>query len=90
MKGQQTLIGKSCINCTAGGKIGFQTSGQVPLTPEEEEMVNGMRDDVKKAYDVEQEEKNKPWWKKAGEFIVDCVPVVGPIVSMAKNISLFI
>lgn len=87
VKGQQTLIGKSCIKCVAGGKIKFQTSGQVPLSPEEEEQLNGMRDDVKKAYDKEQEEKNKPWWKKAGEFIVDCVPVVGPIVSMAKNIS---
>lgn len=87
VKGQQTLIGKSCIKCSVGGKIKFQTSGQVPLSPEEEEQLNGMRDDVKKAYDKEQEEKNKPWWKKAGEFIVDCVPVVGPIVSMAKNIS---
>ncbi len=87
VKGQQTLIGKSCIDCSLGGKIKFQTSGQVPLSPEEEEQVNNMREDVKKAYDKEQEEKNKPWWKKAGEFIVDCVPVVGPIVSMAKNIS---
>lgn len=87
VKGQQTLIGKSCINCSVGGRIGFMTSGQVPLSPEEEAQLNGMRDDAQKAYDAEQAEKNKPWWKKAGEFIVDCVPVVGPIVSMAKNIS---
>lgn len=87
VKGQQTLVGKSCINCTVGGKVTFLTSGQVPLTGEEEDQLNGMRDDVKKAYEEEQAEKNKPWWKKAGEFIVDCVPVVGPIISMAKNIS---
>lgn len=87
VKGQQTLIGKSCLGCSVGGKIKFSTSGQVPLSPEEEAQINGMRDDVKKAYDKEQEEKNKPWWQKAGEFIVDCVPVVGPVISMAKNIS---
>lgn len=87
VKGQPTLIGKSCNNCAVGGKIGFLTSGQVPLSPEEEAELQGMRDDVKKAYDEEQEEKNKPWWQKAGEFVVDCVPVVGPIVSLVKNVS---
>lgn len=87
VKGQQTLIGKSCNMCGKGGTIKFMTSGQVPLTAEEEAQLNDMREGVEKAYEKEQEEKNKPWWKKAGEFVVDCVPVVGPIVSMAKNIS---
>lgn len=87
VKGAQTLIGMSCLNCTVGGKIEFLTSGQIPLSPEEEEELNGMRDDAQEAYDKEQEEKNKPWWKKAGEFVVDCIPVVGPIVSLVKNVS---
>lgn len=87
IKGAQTLIGKSCMNCGVGGKIEFLTSGQIPLSPEEEDELNGMRDDAQKAYDKEQEEKNKPWWKKAGEFVVDCVPIVGPIVSLVKNVS---
>jgi hypothetical protein len=87
IKGAQTLIGRSCINCNVGGKIQFLTSGQVPLTADEEEELNGMRDDAQKAYEKEQEEKNKPWWKKAGEFVVDCIPVVGPVISLVKNIS---
>lgn len=87
VKGQPTLIGQSCNNCSTGGQITFLTSGQIPLTPEEEEQLQGARDDVQKAYDKEQEEKNKPWWQKAGEFVVDCIPVVGPVVSLVKNIS---
>ncbi|GGE45592.1 intein [Pedobacter psychrotolerans] len=87
IKGAQTLIGKSCMNCTVGGKIEFLTSGQIPLSPEEEDELNGMRDDAKKAYEKEQEEKNRPWWKKAGDFVVDCIPVVGPVVSFVKNVT---
>jgi Pretoxin HINT domain/Domain of unknown function (DUF4280)/HNH/ENDO VII superfamily nuclease with conserved GHE residues len=88
VKGQETLIGKSCNKCPVGqGDITFMTSGQVPLSAEEQAMLDGAREDAQKAYEKEQEEKNKPWWKKAGEFIVDCVPVVGPVVSMVKNIS---
>jgi Pretoxin HINT domain/Domain of unknown function (DUF4280) len=87
VKGQETLIGKSCITCGIGGKIEFLMSGQIPLDAEEKAALNAARDDVQKAHDEEMEEKNKPWWKKAGEFIVDCVPVVGPIVSLVKNVS---
>jgi hypothetical protein len=88
VKGQETLIGKSCNKCPVGqGNIKFLTSGQVPLSAEEQAMLDGAREDAQKAYEKEQEEKNKPWWKKAGEFIVDCVPVVGPIVSLVKNVS---
>ncbi|NQX37663.1 intein C-terminal splicing region/intein N-terminal splicing region [Pedobacter steynii] len=87
IKGQQTLIGKSCMNCGIGGKIEFLSSGQVPLSAEEKEALKGMRDDAQKAFDAEQKEKNKPWWQKAGEFVVDCVPIVGPIVSLVKNVS---
>jgi hypothetical protein len=87
VKGQETLIGKSCINCGVGGKITFLMSGQIPLDPEEKAALQAARDDVQKAHEEEMEEKNKPWWKKAGEFIVDCVPVVGPIVSLVKNVS---
>jgi hypothetical protein len=87
IKGQPALIGKSCHNCAIGGKIGFLTSGQVPLTPEEEGELSGMRDDVQKAYDAEQKEKNKPWWQKAGEFALDMVPIVGPVVSLVKNVA---
>jgi hypothetical protein len=88
VKGQETLIGMSCNKCPVGqGDITFMTSGQVPLSSEEQAMLDGAREDAEKAYEKEQEEKNKPWWKKAGEFIVDCIPVVGPIVSMVKNVS---
>ena len=87
VKGQETLIGKSCINCGVGGKIEFIMSGQIPLDADEKAQLQAARDDVQKAHDEEMEEKNKPWWQKAGEFIVDCVPVVGPIVSLVKNVS---
>ena len=87
VKSQQTLLGKSCMQCGIGGKIEFLTSGQIPLSAEEEEEVKGMRDDVQKTYDEEQKEANKPWWQKAGEFALDMVPIVGPIVSLAKNVS---
>ena len=87
VKGQETLIGKSCITCGIGGKIEFIMSGQIPLDADEKAALKAARDDVQKAHDEEMEEKNKPWWKKAGEFIVDCVPIVGPIVSLVKNVS---
>lgn len=87
VKGEQTLIGKSCIDCSVSGKIKFETSGQIPLTPEGEAELNNMRDGIQAAYDAEQKEKDRPWWKKAGDFLVDCIPIVGPLVSMAKNIS---
>ncbi|MBE5322127.1 DUF4280 domain-containing protein [Pedobacter sp. MR2016-19] len=87
VKSAQTLIGQSCMTCGIGGKIEFLTSGQVPLSPEEESELNEMRDGVKKNFEAEQKEKNKPWWQKAGEFVVDCVPVIGPIVSLVKNVS---
>jgi hypothetical protein len=87
VKGQETLIGKSCITCGVGGKIEFIMSGQIPLDADEKAQLQAARDDVQKAHDEEMEEKNKPWWQKAGEFIVDCIPVVGPVVSLVKNVS---
>jgi Pretoxin HINT domain/Domain of unknown function (DUF4280) len=87
VKGQETLIGKSCITCGIGGKIEFIMSGQIPLDADEKEALKAARDDVQKAHDEEMEEKNKSWWQKAGEFVVDCVPVVGPIVSLVKNVG---
>lgn len=87
IKGEQTLIGKSCMNCGIGGTIEFLSSGQVPLSGEEKDALNGMRDDAQKAFEAEEKEKNKPWWQKAGEFVVDCVPIVGPVVSLVKNVS---
>ena len=87
VKSQQTLLGKSCMQCGIGGKIEFLTSGQIPLSAAEEGEVKDMRDDVQKTYDEEQKEANKPWWQKAGEFALDMVPIVGPIVSLAKNVS---
>lgn len=75
------------MQCGIGGKIEFLTSGQIPLTAEEEAEVNGIRNDVQKAYDEEQKEANKSWWQKAGEFGLNMVPIVGPVVSLAKNVS---
>ena len=87
VKGGKTLLFKSCMNCGVGGKIEFLTSGQIPLTAAEEGEVKDMRDDVQKSYEEEQKEANKLWWQKAGEFALDMVPIVGPIVSLAKNVS---
>jgi len=70
-----------------GGKIEFLTSGQIPLSAAEEGEVKDMCDDVQKSYEEEQKEANKTWWQKAGEFALDMVPIVGPIVSLAKNVS---
>lgn len=87
VKGAQTLIGKSCMDCGLGGKIEFLASGQVPLTADEEAQLNGMRENAQKNFEEEEKEKNKSWWQKAGEFVVDCIPVVGPVVSLVKNVS---
>ena len=87
VKGQQTLIGKSCIKCTESGTIKFETSGQIPLSEEGEAELQNMRDGMQQAYDSEKAEEDRPWWKKAADFVVDVIPIVGPLVSMAKNIS---
>ena len=87
IKGEKALLGRSCIQCSVGGKIEFLTSGQIPLSKEDEAEVKGIRDDVQKAHEEELEEANKPWGQKAGEFVLDMVPVVGPLISLAKNVS---
>jgi hypothetical protein len=87
IKGEKALLGRSCIQCSVGGKIEFLSSGQIPLSKEDEDEVNNTREDVKKAHEEELEEANKSWWQKAGEFALDMVPIVGPIVSFAKNVS---
>jgi Pretoxin HINT domain/Domain of unknown function (DUF4280) len=87
VKGQQTLIGKSCIKCSVSGTIKFETSGQVPLSAEGEAELQQLRDGIQKTHDAEEKEKHKHWWQKAADFVVDCIPIVGPLISMAKNIS---
>lgn len=88
VKGQQTLIGKSCIRCSASGTIKFETSGQIPLTAEGEAELQNMRNGIQNAFDEQQEkQKKKRWWQKVADFVVDCIPIVGPLISMAKNIS---
>ena len=42
VKGGKTLLYKSCINCTVGGKIEFMTSGQVPLSPEDQTKLDAL------------------------------------------------
>lgn len=87
VKGQKVLIGKSCMNCNVGGKITFRSSGQEPLALNEQEELNSIRDNVQHTFTKELKEKNKPWWQKVGEFAFDMVPVVGPAISLIKNIS---
>ncbi|WP_062060390.1 polymorphic toxin-type HINT domain-containing protein [Aquimarina longa] len=72
VKGQETILFKSKMPCSTGGKIEFITSGQVPIPPEE--------------YDKLMEEHGEDddsgwgWWDTA-----ELIPVVGNIIGMVRE-----
>lgn len=51
IKGKKSLIGKSTCPCTAGGKIEFMTSGQIPLPPDAEQEVKDLQNQAQRELD---------------------------------------
>ncbi|WP_103071755.1 polymorphic toxin-type HINT domain-containing protein [Aquimarina sediminis] len=72
VKGQQTLLFKSSIQCSTGGKIAPITSGQVPISPEE----------LDSLLEEHGEEEDSGWgfWD-----FVELVPVVGSVVGIVRE-----
>jgi Protein of unknown function (DUF1557). len=76
VKGQETLLFRSCMQCGLGGKIRFVTSGQIPLPPEALEDIEAMQQSG------EEEEEDEGWtWLDTLEL----VPVVGSIVGAVRE-----
>ncbi|WP_062052660.1 polymorphic toxin-type HINT domain-containing protein [Aquimarina longa] len=69
----KTLLFKSCINCSVGGKISFLNSGQVPLPPEE-------LDALLKEHGEPEDGSGWGWWDTA-----ELIPVVGNIIGMVRE-----
>ena len=73
VKGQETLLFKSKLPCSVGGKVEFMTSGQVPVSPEElQDMVDENSE--------EQEDEGWGWWDTA-----ELIPVVGSIIGIVRE-----
>ena len=73
IKGQETLLFKSKLPCSVGGKIEFMTSGQIPVSPEDlEKMVDENSE--------EQEDEGWGWWDTA-----ELIPVVGSIIGIVRE-----
>ncbi|GJQ05046.1 polymorphic toxin-type HINT domain-containing protein [Capnocytophaga canimorsus] len=73
INGEQTLLYKSKLPCSAGGTITFSTSGQVPLSQEDlDEMVEQHGEDP--------EESSWGWWDTA-----ELIPVVGSVIGMVRE-----
>jgi hypothetical protein len=75
VKGAETLLFRSCMQCSIGGKIEFVTSGQIPLPPDALEDIQKMQEEGAK------EEEEGFGWLDA----VEMVPVVGSIVGMVRE-----
>jgi len=73
VKGQQTLLYKSKMQCGVGGKIEFITSGQVPLPPEE-------YDKLLEEHGEEEEELS--WWDAA-----ELIPFIGGVIGVVRSAS---
>ena len=73
IKGKETLLFKSTLPCSVGGKVEFMTSGQVPVSPEE---LQGMVDENSE----EQEDEGWGWWDTA-----ELIPVVGSIIGIVRE-----
>lgn len=73
IKGQETLLFKSKLPCSVGGKIEFMTSGQIPVSPEDlEKMVDENSE--------EPEDEGWGWWDTA-----ELIPVVGSIIGIVRE-----
>ncbi|WP_293787028.1 polymorphic toxin-type HINT domain-containing protein [uncultured Pedobacter sp.] len=73
IKGKETLLFKSKLPCTVGGKIEFMTSGQVPVS--EEDLAN-MTDE----HSEEEEDEGWGWWDTA-----ELIPVVGSVIGIVRS-----
>ncbi|WP_083476236.1 polymorphic toxin-type HINT domain-containing protein [Lacinutrix mariniflava] len=72
VKGQETILFKSKMQCGTGGKIEFITSGQVPIPPEEYDKLLEEHG--------EEEDSGWGWWDTA-----ELIPVVGNIIGMVRE-----
>ena len=75
VKGAETLLFRSCMQCGMGGKLEFVTSGQIPLPPDALEDIQKMQEEG-----VKEEEEGFGWLDA-----VEMVPVVGSIVGMVRE-----
>ncbi|WP_255307789.1 PAAR-like protein [Gilliamella sp. Choc3-5] len=74
VKGNQTLLYKSTLPCSLGGKIEFITSGQIPVSREDLDKLT-----EENAEDPPQEE-GLSWWDA-----VEIVPFAGGVVGMVRS-----
>ncbi|WP_421941941.1 polymorphic toxin-type HINT domain-containing protein [Pedobacter sp.] len=74
IKGQETLLFKSTLPCSIGGKIEFMTSGQIPVS--EEDLAN-MTDEHS---EEQEEDEGWGWWDTA-----ELIPVVGSVIGIVRS-----
>lgn len=75
VKGQETLLFRSEMPCSLGGKIGFVTSGQVPLPQD-------ALDDIRELQEQGARQDEEGWgWLDA----VELIPVVGSVVGAVRE-----
>ncbi|CVK15692.1 intein N-terminal splicing region [Apibacter mensalis] len=76
VKGNQTLLYKSTLPCSLGGKIEFITSGQIPVSREDLDKLT-----EENAEDPPQEEEDGlSWWD-----VVEMVPFIGGAVGIVRS-----
>ena len=76
VKGQETLLFRSDMPCSLGGKIQFVTSGQVPLPDDAMEDIKALQEQGSKT------DEDEGWgWLDA----VELIPVVGSIVGAVRE-----
>ena len=76
VKGQETLLFRSEMPCSLGGKINFVTSGQIPLPDDAMEDVKALQEQGAK------EDEDEGWgWLDT----VELIPVVGSIVGAVRE-----
>ena len=76
VKGQETLLFRSDMPCSLGGKIQFVTSGQVPLPDDAMEDIKALQEQGSKT------DEDESWgWLDA----VELIPVVGSIVGAVRE-----
>lgn len=74
VKGNQTLLFKSKLPCSVGGKIEFMTSGQVPVSQED-------LDELMEEHGEEQEsDEGLSWWDAA-----EMIPFVGGVIGVVRS-----
>lgn len=76
IKGQETLLFRSEMPCSLGGKINFVTSGQIPLPDDAMEDIKALQEQGAK------EDEDEGWgWLDT----VELIPVVGSIVGAVRE-----